>query len=90
MKKEKTMKLTLPDEELMSPGHLACQGCGATMAMRYVLKALGQKTVLCIPACCWAVIDGPFPHSSLERARSSTAPSRRPPPRPPASRPAWR
>ena len=65
MKKERTMKLTLPEEELMSPGHLASQGCGATMAMRYVLKALGQKTVLCIPACCWAVIDGPFPHSSL-------------------------
>ena len=65
MKKERTMKLTLPEEELMSPGHLACQGCGATMAMRYVLKALGQKTVVCIPACCWAVIDGPFPHSSL-------------------------
>ena len=65
MKKERTMKLTLPEEELMSPGHLACQGCGATMAMRYVLKALGLKTIVCIPACCWAVIDGPFPHSSL-------------------------
>ncbi len=65
MKKERTMKLTLPEEELMSPGHLACQGCGATMAMRYVLKALGPKTIVCIPACCWAVIDGPFPHSSL-------------------------
>jgi pyruvate/2-oxoacid:ferredoxin oxidoreductase beta subunit len=66
MKKERTMKLTLPEEELMSPGHLACQGCGATMAMRYVLKALGRKTVLCIPACCWAVIDGAYPHSSLD------------------------
>ncbi len=65
MKKERTMKLSLPEEELMSPGHLACQGCGATMAMRYVLKALGPKTIVCIPACCWAVIDGPFPHSSL-------------------------
>jgi len=63
--KKKTMKLTLPEEELMSPGHLACQGCGATLAMRYVLKALGQKTIVCIPACCWAVIDGPFPYSSL-------------------------
>jgi pyruvate/2-oxoacid:ferredoxin oxidoreductase beta subunit len=65
MTKDKVMKLSIPEEELMSPGHLACQGCGATMAMRYVLKALGQKTVVCIPACCWAVIDGPFPHSSL-------------------------
>ena len=66
MKKEKKMTLTLPEEELMSCGHLACQGCGATLAMRYVLKALGQKTVLCIPACCWAVIDGAFPHTSLD------------------------
>jgi pyruvate ferredoxin oxidoreductase beta subunit/2-oxoisovalerate ferredoxin oxidoreductase beta subunit len=66
MKKEKTMKLSLPTEELMGSGHLACQGCAATLAMRYVLKALGQKTALCIPACCWSVIDGPFPHSSLD------------------------
>lgn len=66
MTKTKTMKLTLPQDELMSCGHLACQGCGATMAMRYMLKALGKKTVLCIPACCWAVIDGAYPHSSLD------------------------
>ena len=64
--KVKKMKLSLPEEELMNSGHLACQGCGATLAMRYVLKALGQKTVLCIPACCWSVIDGPFPYSSLD------------------------
>jgi pyruvate/2-oxoacid:ferredoxin oxidoreductase beta subunit len=66
MKKEKTMKLSLPIEELMCSGNRACQGCGATLAMRYVLKALGQKTALCIPACCWSVIDGPFPYSSLD------------------------
>ncbi len=66
MKKPRTMKLSLPLEEYMNPGHLACQGCGATLAMRYVLKALGQRTVLCIPACCWSVIDGPFPYSSLD------------------------
>jgi pyruvate ferredoxin oxidoreductase beta subunit/2-oxoisovalerate ferredoxin oxidoreductase beta subunit len=66
MSKEKTMKLSLPEEELMNSGHLACQGCGATLAMRYVLKALGQRTALCIPACCWSVIDGPFPYSSLD------------------------
>lgn len=66
MKKEKTMKLSLPEEEFINSGHLACQGCGATLAMRYVLKATGKRTVVCIPACCWAVIDGPFPHSSLD------------------------
>jgi pyruvate/2-oxoacid:ferredoxin oxidoreductase beta subunit len=66
MSKEKTMRLTLPVEEYMGPGHLACQGCGAPLAMRFVLKALGPKTALCIPACCWSVIDGPFPYSALE------------------------
>lgn len=66
MSKERKMAITIPREELMSPGHLACQGCGAALAMRLALKALGQKTVVCIPACCWAVIDGPFPYSSLD------------------------
>jgi len=66
MKKERTFKFTIPEEELMKSGHLACQGCSATQAMRFVLKGLGRKTVLCIPACCWAVIDGPVPYSCLE------------------------
>jgi len=56
----------IPTNELMTSGHLACQGCGATQAMRFALKALGPKTALVIPACCWSVIDGPFPHSSLK------------------------
>jgi pyruvate/2-oxoacid:ferredoxin oxidoreductase beta subunit len=53
-------------EELLYPGHLACQGCGATIAMRYVLKALGKKTVVVIPACCWSIISGLFPSSCLD------------------------
>lgn len=58
------MRPTIPQEEIMSSGHLACQGCGATLAMRYALKALGRDTILVVPACCWSVIDGPFPYSS--------------------------
>ena len=49
----------------MHPGHLACQGCGAALAMRYALKALGPDTIMDIPACCWSVISGPFPHTAL-------------------------
>ncbi len=60
------MKPTLPLEENMSPGHLACQGCGAGIAMRVTLKALGRNSVFTFPACCWTVIDGPFPYSTLE------------------------
>ena len=58
------MKLSIPEIEIMSPGHVACQGCGATLALRYALKALGRETIVIIPACCWSVIDGPFPYSS--------------------------
>jgi pyruvate/2-oxoacid:ferredoxin oxidoreductase beta subunit len=57
--------IDIPEEELLSSGHLACPGCGATIAMRYALKALGKKTILVVPACCWSVIDGPSPYSSV-------------------------
>lgn len=56
----------IPEVELMGFGHLGCQGCGATLAMRYALKALGEKTVVVLPACCWTIIAGPFPYSSLK------------------------
>jgi pyruvate ferredoxin oxidoreductase beta subunit/2-oxoisovalerate ferredoxin oxidoreductase beta subunit len=53
-----------PAPEIMAPGHLGCGGCGAALAMRLVLKALGPDTVLVLPACCWSVIDGPSPYSA--------------------------
>jgi len=57
---------SIPEAELMGFGHLGCQGCGATLAMRYVLKALGEKTIVVLPACCWTIIAGPFPYSTLK------------------------
>ncbi len=54
----------LPPDEVLSPGHVGCAGCGAALAMRIALKALGRKTILVIPACCWTVIDGPSPYSA--------------------------
>lgn len=53
----------VPENEVMGSGHVACPGCGATMSMRYALKALGHKTVVVFPACCWSVIEGPTPYS---------------------------
>lgn len=61
----KKVRFSIPKDEMMLPGHLACQGCGATLAMRYALKSLGKRTIVVIPACCWSVIDGAFPYSSL-------------------------
>lgn len=59
------MRLTIPEQELMTSGHKACQGCSGAMAMRYALKALGDKTVVVIPACCWTVFEGEFPYTCM-------------------------
>jgi len=60
------MELDVVDREYMYCGHVACAGCGAAIAMRFVLKALGEKTVMAIPACCWSIIAGAYPQSSLQ------------------------
>ncbi len=59
------MDLHIPDREYMHSGHVGCPGCGAAIAMRFVIKALGEKTVMVIPACCWSIIAGPYPQSTL-------------------------
>jgi pyruvate ferredoxin oxidoreductase beta subunit/2-oxoisovalerate ferredoxin oxidoreductase beta subunit len=53
-------------DDLLHPGHVACPGCGATIAMKFALRAVGEKTAVVIPACCWGVIAGPYPQSSLK------------------------
>ena len=52
--------------DLIHPGHVACPGCGAAIAMKLALKVMGSKTMIVIPACCWGVIAGPYPQSSLK------------------------
>lgn len=58
-------KLTIPSQELMYGGHAACPGCGAALAMRLLLKGLGPRTILSLPACCWTVIATPYPTTAL-------------------------
>jgi len=67
------MSYDIPDRELMLSGHLACPGCGGSLAMRLALKALGENTVVVIPACCWSIISGPFPYASLKTPLMNTA-----------------
>jgi pyruvate/2-oxoacid:ferredoxin oxidoreductase beta subunit len=57
-------KIEIPPEEILGHGHLACAGCGAAVAMRLTLKALGEKTVMVFPASCWSIIPGSWPYSS--------------------------
>lgn len=58
--------LHLPEGEILRTGHMACPGCGAALGMRYALKALGPDTYVVIPACCWSIISGPYPHFALD------------------------
>jgi len=53
-------------KDLLHPGHVACPGCGAAIAMKIALRAMGPKTMVVIPACCWGIIAGPYPQSSLQ------------------------
>ncbi len=59
------IKDRIPREELVASGHVACPGCGGSLAMRLVLKALGPKTIVTMPACCWTIVSGPFPQTAL-------------------------
>jgi pyruvate/2-oxoacid:ferredoxin oxidoreductase beta subunit len=59
------IKQHIPRDDLLASGHLACPGCAAPIAMNLVLKALGPETMVVLPACCWSIIAGPWPQSSL-------------------------
>jgi pyruvate/2-oxoacid:ferredoxin oxidoreductase beta subunit len=52
--------------ELMESGHVACPGCGAALALKLALRALGEKTVLVVPASCCAVFAGGFPQTAIK------------------------
>jgi len=54
----------LPKEEYLLKGHAACAGCGPAISLRLLLKALGKKIILVVPACCTTVIQGPYPYTS--------------------------
>ena len=53
--------IDLPEREYILPGTRACSGCGLALAYRHILKALGDKTVLTVPASCLTVLHGIYP-----------------------------
>ena len=52
------------NKEYFLPGNSACPGCGLEIALRWALKALGQKTIIVAPASCTNVIIGIYPKSA--------------------------
>ncbi|MCU0862094.1 MAG: hypothetical protein MUE65_07225, partial [Methanomassiliicoccales archaeon] len=59
-------KFTIPKDEYLSRGHSGCAGCGATLLSRFCLKALGPRTIINSPACCWSVVQGVWPRAALK------------------------
>jgi len=57
--------LSMSDRDTFKPGHLGCPGCGAAIAIKFALKALGEKTIMVIPASCASIIVGPYPQSAV-------------------------
>ena len=50
--------------EFFSPGHRACQGCGEVLALRLLLKALGEDTVVSNATGCMEIISSAYPHTA--------------------------
>ena len=63
----------IPDTEMIQPGGRACPGCGMLLAYRHILKAMGEKTVAVVPACCLTVVHGFYPISSVNVSTINTA-----------------
>lgn len=48
-------------KELLSPGHRACSGCAEVLAVRLMVKALGDNTVIASATGCMEIISSMFP-----------------------------
>ncbi|WP_455645282.1 pyruvate synthase subunit PorB [Methanosphaera sp.] len=56
----------IDEREYLAPGHRACSGCGATIAVRLALKALGANTVAVSATGCLEVVTSPYPETAWE------------------------
>jgi pyruvate ferredoxin oxidoreductase beta subunit len=51
------------DEMLFTPGHRACPGCGATIAVRAILEATGPDVIVVSPTGCLETFTAQYPYS---------------------------
>ena len=52
-------------KEYLSAGHRACQGCGEVLALRHILKALGDDIVVANATGCMEIISSALPPDGL-------------------------
>lgn len=77
-KKYKNIK-DLPTEDILRGGHLACAGCGMTIALKFCLRVLGKNTVIANPASCSTLLplypNSPLLCSWMHNAMENAAPT---------------
>ncbi len=56
----------LDKKEYFSAGHRACQGCGEVLALRLILKALGDDIVVSNATGCMEIISSAYPQTAWE------------------------
>ena len=56
----------IDEKEYLAPGHRACAGCGATIAVRLAFKAVGENTLAVAAPGCLEVITTPYPETAWE------------------------
>ncbi len=59
-------KNQVTEEEFLSSGHRACQGCGLAINIRLALKVLGKDTICMTPASCWSGVGSAYPDAAWE------------------------
>jgi len=62
----KVMSYKMPFNYLLNPGHSACAGCGELLAMRHVLQAAGENTIVANATGCSEVTTSKYPMSSFK------------------------
>jgi pyruvate ferredoxin oxidoreductase beta subunit len=60
----KFLARALPPQEPFAPGHRACAGCGATIALRQICKALGENVIIAHATGCLEIVSSPYPFTS--------------------------
>ncbi len=56
----------LDKREFFSAGHRACQGCGEVLALRLIMKALGDDVVISNATGCMEIISSAYPQTAWE------------------------
>ncbi len=63
---EKIRASRIPKVEPLTNGHRACQGCGEVLALRLVMKALGNNVIVVSATGCMEIISSPYPQTAWE------------------------